>query len=41
MLRLALITLLLCLCLDGCEGLFVRGNGSEHGIENLKVGIPL
>jgi hypothetical protein len=41
MLRLALIALLLCLSLDGCEGLFARGQGSEHGLDSrIKIGVP-
>jgi hypothetical protein len=38
--RLSLIALLLCLFLGGCESWFVRGGGSEHGIDHIKVGVP-
>jgi hypothetical protein len=27
--------------LAGCEGTSLRGSGSEHGLRNVRVGIPL
>ena len=27
--------------LAACEGIFVRGNASEHGPDHVRVGIPL
>jgi hypothetical protein len=34
-------TLALALLLAACEGTSVRGSGSEHGMRNVRVGIPL
>jgi hypothetical protein len=36
-----LCILALVLLLAGCEGTSVRGSGSEHGVRNVRVGIPL
>jgi hypothetical protein len=33
--------LALSLALGACEGIFVRGNASEHGPDHVRVGIPL
>jgi len=37
--RRAIAVLFLVLALAGC-GLFVRGRASEHGPNNIKVGVP-
>ncbi len=39
--RYLLCTLALVLLLAGCEGTSVRGSASEHGMRNVRVGIPL
>jgi hypothetical protein len=31
----------LVLLLAGCEGTSLRGSASEHGVRNVRVGIPL
>jgi hypothetical protein len=31
----------LVLVLGGCEGTSLRGSASEHGVRNVRVGIPL
>jgi hypothetical protein len=33
--------LALILLLAACEGTSLRGSGSEHGVRNVRVGIPL
>jgi hypothetical protein len=39
--RLPLCTLALVLLLVACEGTSVRGSASEHGMRNVRVGVPL
>jgi hypothetical protein len=39
--RLLLGTLALVLLLASCEGTSLRGSASEHGMRNVRVGIPL
>jgi hypothetical protein len=39
--RFLLGTLALVLLLAACEGTSVRGSASEHGMRNVRVGIPL
>jgi hypothetical protein len=31
----------LLLALAACEGTAVRGSASEHGVRNIRVGVPL
>ena len=33
--------LALVILLAGCEGTNLRGSASEHGVRNVRVGIPL
>ena len=37
----SLIALSLLVLLAACDGIFLRGNGSEHGLDRIKVGVPL
>lgn len=39
--RSLLCILVLVLLLAGCEGTTVRGSASEHGVRNVRVGVPL
>jgi hypothetical protein len=39
--RYLLCTLALVLLVTGCEGTSMRGSASEHGVRNVRVGIPL
>jgi hypothetical protein len=41
MVRVTLIALSLLIGLAACEGFFVRGGGSEHGLDRIKIGVPL
>jgi hypothetical protein len=37
----SLVALSLLILLAACDGLFVRGGGSEHGLDHIRVGLPL
>jgi hypothetical protein len=38
----SLIALSLLMFLVACDGVFVRGGGgSEHGLDHIKIGVPL
>jgi hypothetical protein len=39
--RYLLGTLALLLLLAACEGTSVHGSASEHGVRNVRVGVPL
>ena len=36
----SLVALSLLMLLVACDGIFVRGGGSEHGLDRVKVGLP-
>jgi hypothetical protein len=37
----SLLALSLLMLLAACDGVFVRGGGSERGLDHIKIGVPL